>query len=180
MLRSLARSLSVGLAFAVCSPALAETAFPTRTITIVAPPGYTIAELPPNGDVAGGEFGKAHLEFKRAAGKNAVVVKRSVVFDLERIGLRDPHDWRMQSTGAPQREREITANPWFVLRLRHEEGVLRLTHDRGMISAQPRCLRARGGDGRKTLKVAGLLREQQRFIEQRGRAGIVSAHADAA
>jgi hypothetical protein len=78
----------------VVLPARLAPGHETRTITIVAPPGYTIAELPPNGDVAGGEFGKAHLEFKRAAGKNAVVVKRSVVFDLERIPVAKYAAWR--------------------------------------------------------------------------------------
>jgi hypothetical protein len=66
----------------------------TRTITIVAPPGYSFAELPPNGDVSGGEFGKARLEFKKAAGKNAVVVKRSVVFDLATIPVDKYAKWR--------------------------------------------------------------------------------------
>jgi hypothetical protein len=66
----------------------------TRTITIVAPPGYTFGELPPSGDVPGGEFGKAHLEFKKAGGKNAVVVKRSVVFDLDTIPVEKYAKWR--------------------------------------------------------------------------------------
>jgi hypothetical protein len=66
----------------------------TRTITIVAPPGFAFADLPPGGDEPGGEFGKAHLEFARAAGKNAVVVKRSVVFDLSTIPVDKYAKWR--------------------------------------------------------------------------------------
>jgi hypothetical protein len=65
----------------------------TRTITIVPPPGYTFADLPPNGEVAGGEFGRARLEFKRG-GKNAVVVTRSVVFDLATIPVDKYPRWR--------------------------------------------------------------------------------------
>ena len=66
----------------------------TRTITIVAPAGYAFAELPPNGEVQGGEFGKARIEFKRAGGKNAVVVKRSLVFDLDHIPVEKYAKWR--------------------------------------------------------------------------------------
>ena len=65
-----------------------------RTITIVAPPGYTFSELPPSGDVQGGEFGQAHIEFKRAGGKNAVVVKRTVVLDLATIPVEKYGKWR--------------------------------------------------------------------------------------
>ena len=78
----------------VVLPARLAPGHETRTITIVAPPGYAIAELPPSGDVAGGEFGRARLEFKRAVGKNAVVVKRSVVFDLDRIPVAKYAAWR--------------------------------------------------------------------------------------
>jgi Transglutaminase-like superfamily len=66
----------------------------TRAITIVAPPGFTFADLPPGGDEPGGEFGKAHLEFAKAGGKNAVVVKRSVVFDLSTIPVDKYAKWR--------------------------------------------------------------------------------------
>jgi hypothetical protein len=66
----------------------------TRAITIVAPPGFVFADLPPGGDEPGGEFGKAHLEFARAAGKNAVVVKRSVVFDMSTIPVEKYAKWR--------------------------------------------------------------------------------------
>jgi hypothetical protein len=66
----------------------------TRTFTIIAPAGYSFADLPPNGDVPGGEFGKAHVEFARAVGKNAVVVRREVVFDLSTIPLDKYAKWR--------------------------------------------------------------------------------------
>lgn len=66
----------------------------TRTITIVAPPGYSFADLPPSGDVNGGEFGKARIEFKKAAGKDAVIVKRTVVLDLDTIPVDKYEKWR--------------------------------------------------------------------------------------
>ncbi len=66
----------------------------TRTITIVPPPGFAFAELPPSGEVAGGEFGKARLDFKRDARKNAVVVTRSVIFDLATIPVDKYAKWR--------------------------------------------------------------------------------------
>jgi transglutaminase-like putative cysteine protease len=78
----------------VVLPARLAPGHETRTITIVAPPGYTFADLPPNGEVKGGEFGRAKLEFKRALGKNAVVAKRSVVFDLSTIPVEKYAKWR--------------------------------------------------------------------------------------
>ncbi len=78
----------------VVLPASMAPGHQTRAITIVPPPGYAFAELPPNGEVAGGEFGKARLEFKRAQGKNAVVVTRSVVFDLATIPVDKYAKWR--------------------------------------------------------------------------------------
>ena len=78
----------------VVLPARLAPAHETRTITIQAPPGYAFAELPPNGDVPGGEFGKAHLEFKRGKGKGSVVVKRSVVFDMSTIPVDKYQKWR--------------------------------------------------------------------------------------
>ncbi len=50
--------------------------------------------ISPGGDELGGEFGKAHLEFAKAGGKNAVVVKRSVVFDLSTIPVEKYAKWR--------------------------------------------------------------------------------------
>lgn len=66
----------------------------TRAITIFAPPGFTFADLPPGGDEPGGEFGRAHLEFAKVGGKNAVVVKRSVVFDMSTIPVEKYAKWR--------------------------------------------------------------------------------------
>ncbi|MFO0756680.1 MAG: transglutaminase-like domain-containing protein [Byssovorax sp.] len=66
----------------------------THEITLVAPAGYVFADLPPGGDEAGGEFGKAHLEFKKGPGKDTVVVKRSVVFDLSTIPVDKYERWR--------------------------------------------------------------------------------------
>ncbi|MCC6557621.1 MAG: transglutaminase domain-containing protein [Polyangiaceae bacterium] len=65
-----------------------------RTITIMAPPGYDFADLPPGGDENGGEFGRATLSFTKAPGKNAVVVKRSVVLDLSTIPVAKYEKWR--------------------------------------------------------------------------------------
>lgn len=78
----------------VVLPARLAPGHETRKITIVAPPGYAFADLPPNGDEPGGEFGSAHLEFTRPGGKNAVVVKRSVVFDLSTIPVDKYQKWR--------------------------------------------------------------------------------------
>ena len=41
-----------------------------------------------------GEFGKAHLEFAKAAGKNEVIVKRSVTFDMSTIPVDKYAKWR--------------------------------------------------------------------------------------
>jgi hypothetical protein len=66
----------------------------THEITLVAPAGYTFGDLPPGGDEAGGEFGKAHLEFKKGPGKNTVLVTRRVVFDLSTIPVEKYERWR--------------------------------------------------------------------------------------
>ncbi|WP_437621549.1 transglutaminase domain-containing protein [Sorangium sp. So ce1151] len=65
-----------------------------RTITIVAPAGYTFAELPPGGDENGGEFGRATLSFAKVPGKNAVVVKERVVLDRSTIPVAQYAAWR--------------------------------------------------------------------------------------
>ncbi|MGK4001224.1 transglutaminase-like domain-containing protein [Sorangium sp. So ce1036] len=65
-----------------------------RTITIVAPAGYTFAELPPGGDEDGGEFGRATLTFERVPGKDAVVVKERVVVDRSTIPVAQYAAWR--------------------------------------------------------------------------------------
>ncbi len=74
-------------------PASTAPGHQTRTITIVPPPGYAFAELPPSGEESGGEFGKAQLDFKRG-GKNAVIVTRRVVFDLATIPVDKYVRWR--------------------------------------------------------------------------------------
>jgi hypothetical protein len=66
----------------------------THTITIVAPEGYTFADLPPGGEEQGGEFGSARLEFKPGKAPNTVVVKRTVVFDLSTISVDKYAKWR--------------------------------------------------------------------------------------
>lgn len=65
-----------------------------RSITIVAPPGFTFADLPPGGEEQGGEFGVARLEFKRGAAPNTVLVNRSVVFDMSTIPVDKYASWR--------------------------------------------------------------------------------------
>ncbi len=78
----------------VLPPGLAP-GFRSRTITIEAPPGYKLADLPPGGDESGGEFGSATLRFDRApGGGNAVVVKRTVTFDLSTIPVEKYEKWR--------------------------------------------------------------------------------------
>jgi hypothetical protein len=69
--------------------------FRARTITIEPPPGYKLAELPPGGEENGGEFGSATLRFERApAGKEAVLVKRTVTFDLSTVPVDKYDRWR--------------------------------------------------------------------------------------
>ncbi|MDC0740171.1 transglutaminase domain-containing protein [Polyangium mundeleinium] len=65
----------------------------TRAITIVPPEGYVFAELPPGGEEAGGEFGRAKIEFSPGEG-GAVVVKRTLVFDLSTISVDKYTKWR--------------------------------------------------------------------------------------
>lgn len=65
-----------------------------RTITIVAPPGFKFAGLPPGGEESGGEFGAAKLEWSRGAQDDRVVVKRTMVFDLSTIPVEKYAAWR--------------------------------------------------------------------------------------
>lgn len=78
----------------VVLPARLAPGHETRTITITAPPGYAFAELPPDGEIAGGEFGKAKLTFKAGKGKGQVVATRSVVFGLDVIPVDKYTPWR--------------------------------------------------------------------------------------
>jgi hypothetical protein len=66
-----------------------------RTIRVIAPPGYVWGELPPGGDENGGEFGNAHLEVgKDPKDARAVLIKRSVVFDMSLIPVEKYAAWR--------------------------------------------------------------------------------------
>jgi transglutaminase-like putative cysteine protease len=78
----------------VVLPARLAPGHETRTITILAPPGYAFAELPPDGEIAGGEFGKAKLTFKPGKGKGQVVATRSVLFGLDVIPVDKYAAWR--------------------------------------------------------------------------------------
>ncbi len=67
----------------------------SRTIRIVAPKGFAWGELPPGGDVAGAEFGRAHLELaKDARDPKVLVVKRTFVLDLSIIPVEKYTAWR--------------------------------------------------------------------------------------
>jgi hypothetical protein len=66
----------------------------TRSITITAPAGYAFAELPPGGEENGGEFGKAKITFAKGKAKDAVVVTRSVVFDMSIVPVDKYDKWR--------------------------------------------------------------------------------------
>lgn len=64
-----------------------------RTLTILPPAGFNVAELPPGGIENGGEFGKAILEITPGEA-GSVVVKRTVIFDLSTIPLDKYQKWR--------------------------------------------------------------------------------------
>jgi hypothetical protein len=67
----------------------------SRTIRVVAPPGYAFEALAPGGDENGGAFGRAHLDIaKDPRDPRAVVVRRVVVFDRNRIGVDEYSMWR--------------------------------------------------------------------------------------
>jgi hypothetical protein len=67
----------------------------SRTIRVVAPPGYVFEALPPGGDENGGAFGRAHLELTRDPGDpRTLVVKRTVVFDKSEISVEEYPKWR--------------------------------------------------------------------------------------
>jgi hypothetical protein len=67
----------------------------SRTIRVVAPRGFTFEALAPGGDESGGAFGRAHLDIaKDARDPRAVVVRRTVVFDRNRIGVDEYPAWR--------------------------------------------------------------------------------------
>jgi hypothetical protein len=67
----------------------------SRTVRVVAPPGYTFEALPAGGDESNGAFGRAHLELARdPRDANAIVVKRTVIFDRSVIAVDDYPKWR--------------------------------------------------------------------------------------
>jgi hypothetical protein len=66
-----------------------------RTMRVIAPAGYTWGALPPGGDANGGDFGRAHLEIaKDPHDPRALVIKRSVVFNMHLIGTDKYAAWR--------------------------------------------------------------------------------------
>lgn len=66
-----------------------------RTLRAIAPPGMAWGELPPGGDANGGDFGKAHLEIARdPKDQRALIVKRSIVFNQDRIPVDKYPAWR--------------------------------------------------------------------------------------
>jgi hypothetical protein len=88
----------------------------TRTIRIVAPPGWSWGDLPPGGDENGGDFGRAHLDVARdPRDARVVVVTRSVTWDLDLIPVEKYAAWR----GWVQR---VDALMHKVVRLAKEEG----------------------------------------------------------
>jgi hypothetical protein len=67
----------------------------SRTIRVLAPAGYRFEALPPGGDENGGAFGRAHLEMTRdARNPQAILVKRTVVFDRSEISVDEYPKWR--------------------------------------------------------------------------------------
>jgi hypothetical protein len=67
----------------------------SRTIRVVAPKGWRFEALPPGGDENGGAFGRAHLEIARdPRDLQAVVVKRTIVFDQSTIAVDEYPRWR--------------------------------------------------------------------------------------
>lgn len=67
----------------------------SRTIRVVAPKGWRFEALPLGGDENGGPFGRAHLEIARdPRDPQAVVVKRTMVFDQSVIPVDEYPRWR--------------------------------------------------------------------------------------
>ena len=67
----------------------------TRTIKVIAPPGFSWGPLPAKGDVAGGDFGSAHLEvMKDPRDARAIVISRSVILDRSEISVDKYAAWR--------------------------------------------------------------------------------------
>jgi hypothetical protein len=67
----------------------------TRTIRVLAPKGWSFEALPPGGDENGGPFGRARLELARDPNNpQAIVAKRTVVFDQSAISVEEYPKWR--------------------------------------------------------------------------------------
>jgi hypothetical protein len=66
-----------------------------RSIRVIAPRGWKFEALPPGGDENGGPFGHAHLDITRdRADAQAIIVRRTVVFDQSVISIADYPKWR--------------------------------------------------------------------------------------
>jgi hypothetical protein len=78
--------------------ALPPSLAPSRqayVMRLIAPEGMKPGELPPGGDEAGGEFGRAKLDVTiDPKDPRAIVLTRSVTFDLERIPVERYEAWR--------------------------------------------------------------------------------------
>jgi hypothetical protein len=67
----------------------------SRAIRVLAPKGWRFEDLPQGGDENGGPFGRAHLEIARdPRDAQAVVVKRTMVFDQSTISVDEYPRWR--------------------------------------------------------------------------------------
>jgi hypothetical protein len=67
----------------------------SRTIRIVAPRGWRFEALPQGGDENGGPFGRAHLDVAPdPRDPQAVIVKRTMVFDQSTISVEEYPRWR--------------------------------------------------------------------------------------
>ncbi len=76
-------------------PAYFAPSHETRVIRVIAPQGWAWGELPPGGDENGGDFGRAHLDDARDPhDARAVIVTRSVTFDLDLIPVEKYSAWR--------------------------------------------------------------------------------------
>jgi transglutaminase-like putative cysteine protease len=66
-----------------------------RAIRLIAPKGWKFEALPPGGDENGGPFGHAHLDVTRDPNDaQAIVAKRTVVFDQSAVTVQDYPKWR--------------------------------------------------------------------------------------
>ncbi len=66
-----------------------------RTVRILAPPGFDWADLPPGGEVVGGDFGRASLEVARdPARARGIVVRRNVTLKEHLVGVDKYPAWR--------------------------------------------------------------------------------------